>query len=115
MSAFCICIAYKGSAVAHPLIKGGNIMEITEMLDELKSKALGKSFWKHVRMHSRSAHSARNAVNWATRSMTWTSSPPEKNFMPPCAEAPMAAGKILRCWKVKMIFTSYFSRDWSKL
>ena len=25
--------------MAHPLIKGGNIMEITEMLDELKSKA----------------------------------------------------------------------------
>ncbi len=95
-------------------------MEITEMLDELKSKArrdenLRQSFWKHAKPHSLSAHSARNAGNWGMRSMTWTSSQQEKNFMPPCAEAPMAAGKILRCWKVKMIFTSYFSRDWSKL
>ena len=91
-------------------------MEITEMLDELKSKARREpSFWKHAKPHSLSAHSARNAGNWGMRSTTWTSSQLEKNFMPPCAEAPMAAGKILRCWKVRMIFTSYFSRDWSKL
>ena len=89
-------------------------MEITEMLDELKSKARRDENLRAELLETRK-HSARNAVNWATRSMTWTSSPPEKNFMPPCAEAPMAAGKILRCWKVKMIFTSYFSRDWSKL
>lgn len=51
-------------------------MEITEMLDELKQKALrdrrfGQNFSRHVRLHSRSVHSVRNAENWDMKSMIW--------------------------------------------
>lgn len=68
------------------------------MLDELKSKArrdenFGQSFWRHERMHSLSAHSAGNAVNWAMGFTIWILSQLEKNFTLLCAEVPMVEGK----------------------
>ena len=90
------------------------------MLDELKSKArrdekLRAELLRHERMHSLSAHSAGNAVNWAMRFTIWILSQLEKNFTLLCAEVPMVEGKTPRCWRVRMIFTSCFLRDWSKL
>ena len=96
-------------------------MEITEMLDELKSKARRDENLRAELLETRKDAQPLSAFCQKCRELGYeiyeigSSSPPEKNFMPPCAEAPMAAGKILRCWKVRMIFTSYFSRDWSKL
>ena len=47
-------------------------MGITEMLDELKSKARrDKNFWKQGKMHSLSVHFVGNAENWDMRSTIW--------------------------------------------
>ena len=72
-------------------------MEITEMLDELKSRAR-----RDDKLRAELLETRKNAQL-------------EKNFMLLCAEVPMVVGKILRCWRVRMIFTSCFLRDWSKL
>ena len=60
-------------------------MGITEMLDELKSKACRD---EKLRV---------------------------KNFMLRCAGALMAVARTHQCLKARMIFTNYSLQDWSKL
>ena len=91
-------------------------MGITEMLDELKSKACRDEKLRAELLETRKdAQPLRNAENWDMRSTIWICSLQVKNFMLRCAGAPMAVARTHQCLKARMIFTNYSLQDWSKL
>ena len=92
-------------------------MEITEMLDELKSKACRDEKLRAELLETRKNAQPLSAFCRKCRELGYEIYDMDlitagEEF---CAEVPMVVGKILRCWRERMIFTSCFLRDWSKL
>ena len=90
------------------------------MLDELKSKARRDEKLRAELLETRKNAQPLSAFCRKCRELGYEIydmilSQLEKNFTLLCAEVPMVEGKTPRCWRVRMIFTSCFLRDWSKL
>lgn len=95
-------------------------MEITEMLDELKSKARRDENLRAELLETRKDAQPLSAFCQKCRELGYEIYDMDlitagEEFYATMRRSTNGGGKILRCWKVKMIFTSYFSRDWSKL
>ena len=95
-------------------------MEITEMLDELKSKARRDEKLRAELLETRKNAQPLSAFCRKCRELGYEIYDMDlitagEEFYATMRRSTMVVGKILRCWRVRMIFTSCFLRDWSKL